>query len=125
MKHFMLMIVVLHYFSHHFQSIFMAEAEDLLKKLPPEGVMGLTMMAAPVVGLPLVFHAVTGAVIGGIGFAAVTTLMSPFIGKMLTAAGQAKFQPSPAPKEVSEDASGSVPDQTPPLAEKPDDNPES
>jgi hypothetical protein len=53
-------------------------------KLPSDGIKGLAMMA-PVVGLPLFIHALGGVVISGVGFAALTSAMSPFREEILKA----------------------------------------
>jgi hypothetical protein len=63
----------------------LSESDTLLVHAPSDGIKGLAMMA-PVVGLPFLLHALGGAVITGVGFVAVSTVVSPFAGKILQAA---------------------------------------
>ncbi|MEE9904160.1 hypothetical protein [Chlorobium sp.] len=62
----------------------MTGSDTLPVQLPSDGIQGLAMMA-PVVGLPLLLHAVGGAVITGAGFAAVSTVVSPIAAKIFQA----------------------------------------
>jgi hypothetical protein len=55
----------------------MSGSERPAIKDPSDGIKGLAMMA-PVVGLPLAFHAVGGVVLSGAGFMAIATMLSPF-----------------------------------------------
>jgi hypothetical protein len=82
------------FFSHHYPYQFMSDTEILsiklpsegfsgLLKLPSDGITGLSMMA-PVIGLPIFLHALSGAVVAGIGFLAYSTV-SPVAGKILQA----------------------------------------
>ena len=48
----------------------------------PEGVKSLAM-ASPLLGVPLLLHAVTGAVVGGVGLAAVSFLLGPAAKQLL------------------------------------------
>lgn len=54
----------------------MSISDTLPVQLPSDGIKGLAMMA-PVVGFPLLLHAVGGVVITGIGFAAVSSFVRP------------------------------------------------
>lgn len=71
----------------------MSGSDTLPLQVPSDGIKGLAMMA-PVVGLPFLLHAVGGAVITGIGFAAVSSVVSPFAEKFLQAAKGLIAQPS-------------------------------
>jgi hypothetical protein len=57
----------------------MSGSDTLSVQLPSDGIKGLAMIA-PVVGLPLLLHAVGGAVITGAGFVAVSSVMNPIAG---------------------------------------------
>ena len=43
-------------------------------------------MMAPVIGLPLLFHALGGVVLTGFGFVAISSVMKPIAGKFLKVA---------------------------------------
>lgn len=60
----------------------MSGSDTLPVQAPSDGIKGLAMMA-PVVGLPLLLHALGGAVITGIGFTAVSSVMNPLAEKIL------------------------------------------
>jgi len=62
----------------------MTGSDTLPVQLPSDGIKGLAMMA-PVVGLPLLLHAVGGAVVTGAGFAAVSSVASPIAAKIFQA----------------------------------------
>ncbi|NTU59052.1 MAG: hypothetical protein HGB00_09105 [Chlorobiaceae bacterium] len=58
----------------------MSGTDTLPIQISPDGVKGLAMMA-PVIGFPLIVHALTGAVItgvAGVGLAAISSVMGPF-----------------------------------------------
>lgn len=61
-------------------------------KVSSEGATGLSMIA-PVVGLPLFFHALGGVFVTGLGAVAISTVMSPFTGKILQATKGTTFLP--------------------------------
>ncbi len=63
----------------------MSATDSVPIKLPVEGSTGLAMMA-PVVGLPLLFHALGGVVLTGLGFVAISSVIKPLAGKMLRVA---------------------------------------
>jgi hypothetical protein len=62
------------------------------KKVPSEGATVLSMIA-PVVGLPLFFHALSGVFFTGFGAVAISTVMSPFTGKILQITKGTTFLP--------------------------------
>jgi hypothetical protein len=64
-----------------------------IKKVPSEGATGLSMIA-PVLGLPLFFHALSGVFVAGLGAVAISTVMSPFTGKILQATKGTTLLPS-------------------------------
>ncbi|NHQ60712.1 hypothetical protein G9409_08985 [Chlorobium sp. BLA1] len=51
-------------------------------------------MMAPVIGLPLFLHALSGAFVAGLGAAAISTVMAPFAGKILQATKGMPLLPS-------------------------------
>lgn len=85
----------------------MSDTDHLPVTVSSEGVTGLAMMA-PVAGFPLVFHAVSGAVVGGIGFAALSAFMSPFAGMIFLASRNRKLRLPAVPEDVSAASSVSV-----------------
>lgn len=62
----------------------MSGSDTLPFQVPSDGIKGLAMMA-PVVGLPFLLHAVGGAVITGVGYAAVSSVVSPLVRKIFKA----------------------------------------
>lgn len=62
----------------------MSGSDTLQVQVPSDGIQGLAMLA-PVVCLPFLLPAVAGAVIAGVGFVAVSSVVSPFAGKILQA----------------------------------------
>jgi hypothetical protein len=62
----------------------MSTTDTLPAQIPSDGVKGLAMMV-PALGLPLIIHALSGVVISGVGFAAITSVMSPFRSQILQA----------------------------------------
>lgn len=60
----------------------MSGKDTLPVKAPSEGIPGLSMIA-PFIGLPLFIHALSGAVLTGLGFAAFSSFTLPFAGKIL------------------------------------------
>ncbi len=79
----------------------MSGSDTLPVQVPSDGIKGLAMMA-PVVGLPFLLHAVGGAVITGIGYAAVSSLLSPLATKILQATSSLVSGPSAAGKALPE-----------------------
>lgn len=86
----------------------MSDTDHVPAKVSSEGVTGLTMMA-PVVGFPLVFHAVSGAVVGGIGLAALSAFMSPFAGMIYLASRNIKPRLPAVPEDAAAASAVSVP----------------
>ncbi|NTU68660.1 MAG: hypothetical protein HGB02_07255 [Chlorobiaceae bacterium] len=61
----------------------MPETNSVPVKAPiPEGSKGLVMLA-PVIGLPVLLHAVTGAVVGGVGAAVMSMVLGPVAKQVL------------------------------------------
>ena len=91
----------------HFQLLSlrsMSDTDTLPLEISPNGTKGLALMA-PVLGLPLLLHAVTGAVVGGLGFAVVSVLIRPLAGKVLQAAKKSNIATPPALNPVGQNAS--------------------
>ncbi len=72
------------------------------------GVKGLAMMA-PFVGAPVLFHALTGAVVSGLGFATIATALTPFKDDLLKAAKSLANEMSANLGSVSAPTSSSKP----------------
>lgn len=61
----------------------MSETQAVAVNAPiPEGAKGLVMLA-PVIGLPVLLHAVTGAVVGGVGAAVMSMVVGPAARQLL------------------------------------------
>jgi hypothetical protein len=82
----------------------MTETDALPIEISPNGAKGLALMA-PVLGLPLLLHALSGAVVGGLGFAVFSTVMSPLAGKILQAAKKTPIEIPPALDPAGQNAS--------------------
>jgi hypothetical protein len=60
----------------------MSESNALPVQTPIQGAKGLVMLT-PVIGLPVLLHAVTGAVVGGLGAAVMSMVLGPAAKQLL------------------------------------------
>jgi hypothetical protein len=79
----------------------MPETNSARVEQPMSGVKGLAMMA-PFIGVPMLFHALSGTVITGLGFATVASALTPFKDDLLKVAKSVA-------KEISSDLEKKVP----------------
>ncbi len=55
--------------------------QDNAKVPPAKGVTGIAMLT-PFIGIPMALHALTGAVVGGLGLAVASAFLGPAAGKI-------------------------------------------
>jgi hypothetical protein len=79
----------------------MSEAHSIPPEQSSNGVKGLAMMA-PFIGVPVLFHALSGTVVTGLGFFTVASALTPFKDDLLKVAKSVA-------KEISTDLEKFVP----------------
>ena len=83
----------------------MPETNPIPVEQPLSGAKGLAMMA-PFIGVPVLFHVLSGTVVTGLGFATVASALTPFKDDLIKVAKSVA-------KEISEDLQKFVPAMSP------------